>query len=329
MSYNIRAYKVFIASPGDVPEEREKIREAIHQLNEDLIQDAILVPVLFVPVMWEQIPPRAGRSPQTQINERGLDTCDVFITLLWTKLGEGTIEELNRHVDVKKYAMAYRLNKVDSTLRDILQDPKRVKDYQKLEEFFKNADTRKGNIVGLYQTVDSGDELVSRVKDDLRRIRPILSEEAINLLDEGVVESDMLSEIDDDNVLAEVIPNYKPHVSRNLVLKMADRGLDYKRGDIVWKTILAKFTEKNGSMNLTRTLLGLAYRRRFDHGLFKQGAVQLYDNNRWMFVNFMKKLHLLNPTEFDLILNAEWLTEERTKNDILAIRSSNLKGNTL
>jgi hypothetical protein len=319
MSFNTKVYRVFIASPGDVPKEREQLRLAIHQLNEDTSIDAI-----FIPILYEKLAPRGGHYPQKHINENGLDTCDILISLFWTKLGEGTIEEIKRHLDAGKYAMTYRLNRNNAVPSEIVTDPKKVVDYIALDDYFKRANTRESNELGLYKEVKNGIELSRLVQDNLRQIRPILAEIADEFLDEAGTEADWLSEVEDDNDLANAIPIYKVGVSRQLVLKMADKKRDNNRSQVVWDAILKKFEGRDGNMNLMRTLSGLARRKKFDHPLFEQGLIQLYSNRSWMFLSLMKKLlDIDRVTSSEIIAHADWLEDDKIKERLLQILSLN------
>ena len=87
---------IFIASPGDVPEEREIVRDVCRQLNEDRLIRSY--DVAFRPVGWEDAFPGAGR-PQAMIN-RLVEACDIFVCLFHKRFGtpsgeadSGTLEE--------------------------------------------------------------------------------------------------------------------------------------------------------------------------------------------------------------------------------------------
>src|SRR5512145_1087320 len=70
-----REIRVFIASPGDLVEERRIFRDAIHQLNVGFGDGAN---VEYVPLGWEDTLAATGRRNQSVINEE-IDSCDVFI----------------------------------------------------------------------------------------------------------------------------------------------------------------------------------------------------------------------------------------------------------
>lgn len=95
-----RFIKVFLASPGDLAEERKAAKEIVDDVNSQL------APALGYQVElvgWENTLPGIGR-PQAIIN-RDLDGCDFFIGMLWKRWGtppgaepytSGFEEEFNR-----------------------------------------------------------------------------------------------------------------------------------------------------------------------------------------------------------------------------------------
>jgi hypothetical protein len=95
-----RFIKVFLASPGDLAEERKIAKVIIDDFNSQLA-DALGYQVELVG--WEDTLPGVGR-PQAIIN-RDLDGCDLFIGMLWKRWGtppgtetytSGFEEEFNR-----------------------------------------------------------------------------------------------------------------------------------------------------------------------------------------------------------------------------------------
>lgn len=80
-----RVLRAFLASPGDLPAEREAVREAIDEVN------ASLTPMLdweLEVVGWEETEPGYGR-PQARIN-KDVDRCHVFIGILGSRWGSPT-----------------------------------------------------------------------------------------------------------------------------------------------------------------------------------------------------------------------------------------------
>ena len=97
--------KVFVASPGDVSEEREVVRDVIDDLNRSVASEKGLT---LQVVGWEtDARPGFGGDPQSLVNAQIADMTryDLFIGVLWDRFGtptpragSGTEEEFNRAV---------------------------------------------------------------------------------------------------------------------------------------------------------------------------------------------------------------------------------------
>lgn len=112
MSYQATVIPVMIASPGDVYEEREIIREVVHSWN---YINSLKSKVVLMPAGWEtHSSPELSARPQELINSRILRDCDLLIGVFWTRLGtptgkseSGTVEEIEEHLKAGKPAMIY------------------------------------------------------------------------------------------------------------------------------------------------------------------------------------------------------------------------------
>jgi hypothetical protein len=78
----ITAYRVFIASPSGLDEERRRFREILNEFNED---QAIESGVMFIPIGWELTLAGMGR-PQGLVND-DLQRCDYSVLLLHDRWG--------------------------------------------------------------------------------------------------------------------------------------------------------------------------------------------------------------------------------------------------
>jgi hypothetical protein len=152
MSYAATVYKVMIASPGDVNEERRIIREVIAHWNSAHSETRSIV---LMPIGWEShsVPDMGGR-PQGKINKQVLEGCDLLVGVFWTRIGtqtgeydSGTIEEIEGHIKAGKPAMLY-FSKSPVSLDSVDQEQ-----YRKLVEFKESCRPR-----GLYQEYGSIDE---------------------------------------------------------------------------------------------------------------------------------------------------------------------------
>ena len=79
--------RVFLASPGDVPQEREVAASVIREANEVL---AFHLGIILEVVRWEDMTPGMGRPEQVILDQARLDDVDVFIGVLWGRFGTPT-----------------------------------------------------------------------------------------------------------------------------------------------------------------------------------------------------------------------------------------------
>lgn len=104
-------YRVMIASPSDLAEERRSATDAVVEWNALHADDGIVL----LPVKWEtHALPTAGVRPQAAVNDQLTDRCDILVGMFWTKLGtdtgvavSGTVEKIDRFVAAGKPAMLY------------------------------------------------------------------------------------------------------------------------------------------------------------------------------------------------------------------------------
>lgn len=101
MARDIRVFDVFVASPADVADERERLEAVIRELNETW-QNRLGVQLNLV--RWEtHAYPGFGEDAQDVINREMQEAFDVFIGILWSRIGtqthraeSGTLEEFER-----------------------------------------------------------------------------------------------------------------------------------------------------------------------------------------------------------------------------------------
>jgi hypothetical protein len=112
MAYEGKVYRLLIASPSDVEDEREVVVKVIQEWN-DL--HSFSRKVVLLPLRWEtHTAPEYGTRPQEVINRAIVDQCDVLIGMFWTRIGtptgeseSGTIEEISRVASLGKPVMLY------------------------------------------------------------------------------------------------------------------------------------------------------------------------------------------------------------------------------
>lgn len=89
MSFKSQTYRVLIASPSDLAEERQAATDAVNDWN---AQHAVAEFVVLLPVKWEtHAKPQVGVRPQEAINSQLVRGCDILVGMFWTKIGTSTM----------------------------------------------------------------------------------------------------------------------------------------------------------------------------------------------------------------------------------------------
>src|SRR2546422_8668652 len=112
MPFTSTTYRVLIASPSDLTEERQAATESVNDWN---AQHAVAESVVLLPVKWEtHAMPQSGVRPQGAINDQLVRECDILVGMFWTKIGtstgvaeSGTVEEIDQFVAAGKPALLY------------------------------------------------------------------------------------------------------------------------------------------------------------------------------------------------------------------------------
>lgn len=157
MPFNASVFRVMIASPSDLREERQVVAEVLQDWNS---QHASAENVILLPVRWEtHALPRAGVRPQEAINRELVDVSDFVLGLFWTRFGtntgvaeSGTVEEIDRFVSENKPALLYFSKRpIDPSKIDVKQH-KKLKTFQKVT-YKKSMTGTFGDLNELRQTL--------------------------------------------------------------------------------------------------------------------------------------------------------------------------------
>ena len=168
MPFKSETYRVLIASPSDLAEERQAATEAV---NEWIVQHAVAESVVLLPVKWEN-PRNAAVWGQTARGGQSplVSGCDLLVGMFWTRIGtttgvaeSGTVEEIDQFVAARKPALLY------FSSRPI--DPNKIdlKQHRKLRSF--KAATYKRALTGSFGSVDGLRQTLLR--DLMRQVREL------------------------------------------------------------------------------------------------------------------------------------------------------------
>ena len=162
---------VFVASPSDVAEERDLLESVVIRVNAAL---AKALGIRLELIRWERdVSPGFGTDPQAVINSQIPPDIDVFVGILWHRIGSatnraesGTIEEFElakSRYDADPNSirlMIYFKEEPPLSMSEI--DPEQ---YQKVREFR----SRISNEGGLYTTFSSSNDFSQQVQIHLTR----------------------------------------------------------------------------------------------------------------------------------------------------------------
>jgi hypothetical protein len=168
MPFRAQTYRVLIASPSDLNEERQAVTDAINEWN---AEHAAAEGVVLLPVRWEtHAQPATNVRPQQAINDQLVTRSDILIGMFWTRFGSdtgvaesGTAEEIDQFVAANKPAMLYFSRRPIDPAKIDLDQHKKLKAFK--DETYKTA------LVGDFTTVDGLRQAVLR--DLTRQVRDI------------------------------------------------------------------------------------------------------------------------------------------------------------
>lgn len=169
MPIKTQTFRILIASPSDLQEEREVAARTINEWN-DL--HAANEQTVLLPVRWETHgSPETSVRPQDALNRQLVDKCDALVGMFWTKLGtstgaaiSGTVEEIDRLVAAGKPAMLYFSGRpIDPNKLDLKQ-------HKKLRMF--KSTTYKNALVGSFKSLaDLRRHLLRDLSTEARKLK--------------------------------------------------------------------------------------------------------------------------------------------------------------
>ncbi|HWA92982.1 MAG TPA: hypothetical protein VG844_00170 [Terracidiphilus sp.] len=157
MAYQATVYRILIASPSDVADERRAIPEIIQQWNRD---NSFHLKTVLEAVKWEtHCIPEMGDRPQEIVNRQVVRDCDLLVGVFWTKLGSptgkaesGTVEEIHEFIATGKPTMLY-FSKVPAALADV-----DIEQFKRLQSFKSECQSK--GLVSTYETLDEMRDLL-------------------------------------------------------------------------------------------------------------------------------------------------------------------------
>lgn len=220
MPFKAQTYRVLIASPSDLAEERQAATDAINEWNS---QHAMAESVVLLPVKWEtHATPRAGVRPQAAINEELVHTSDMLVGMFWTKVGtntgvaeSGTVEEIDQFVAATKPALLY------FSRRPIDPNTINLRQQKKLQAF--KATTYKNALTGGFTGLDDlRQTLIRDLLSQVRKMKPPGASARLDKIDKAQRLTALIVAHQKHNITPELFDKYAvgllPHRKRSKAL---------------------------------------------------------------------------------------------------------------
>jgi hypothetical protein len=161
MPKQIQQYRLFVATPSEISEERQFISELVTEWN---VQHGQTRNVHIEVASWlTHSFPAYGDRPQAIINQQVFDSSDIVVGIFWThfgtptgEAGSGTEEELRRGIAQGKKMLVYFSD------RPISPSQMKVTEYQKIQTFKDDFANR-----GIYSTYDSSEKFREHFRQHL------------------------------------------------------------------------------------------------------------------------------------------------------------------
>ena len=235
MATQTTKYKILIASPSDVTEERKVISNIIENWN---IAHSDHYRATLKPVLWEvDSTPEMGERPQSIINKQLVRECDFLVGAFWTRLGtptgkaeSGTLEEITEFMKAKKPVLLY------FSSRPINPDNIDNEEHKRLTEFKKQCE--KDGLIVKYKSIEElKDKLqmhISKTINEIHQTPKRTSEDISNIISESypIIQehSQTITEEVNGNSLATASSNTK-EINPDIITKMTvmPRVYDEKR----------------------------------------------------------------------------------------------------
>jgi len=164
MTQTITLYKIFVASPSDLNDERVLIEEIVEELNLSTFNNSDIKIEL---VKWEtHVNPGVGKYPQQVINTDINNVYDVFIGLLWSKFGTPT-EKYGSGTEEEFYNAYSKYKELPSSVKIMFYFKQAAIPMDKIDtdsitsiRKFKSGLGEKGILYWVYNTIEEFQKLL-------------------------------------------------------------------------------------------------------------------------------------------------------------------------
>lgn len=199
MAYDAKVLEVMIASPSDVKDERDIVREIVSDWNALHAREK---QVVLLPSGWEtHSSPELGGRAQQMIQDRIATHADIMVGIFWQKLGtptgeaiSGTVEEIETHHAAGKPVLLY-FSDVHVPLSQV-----DMAEYARVKDFKVWAYTQ-----GLVSSFATRDEFRDRFRRDLQMclqnndyVRSLTEVDLVAVFEQALLDDDPKPQLSED-----------------------------------------------------------------------------------------------------------------------------------
>jgi tetratricopeptide (TPR) repeat protein len=173
---SFKKLQVFIASPSDVADEKERLIAVIEQLNHGL---ADYLGIVLEAKEWSQVFPAMGRGQQVIFDQIPVQHWDIMIGIMWLRYGTAAGGKNPRESGVhEEFSAAYecwqKTGKPNIMFYRCIRPPKAITNIDtnslaRINKFFLEFETN-GRNLGLYHTFFTTDDFERIVRDHLEKL---------------------------------------------------------------------------------------------------------------------------------------------------------------
>jgi len=184
MPESLKKLRIFVASPGDVANERAKLESVVDSLKPMADYLGLTLEV----VDWRAVVPDTGRPQQVIFDQLKPTTWDIFIGILWYRFGTPTEAKDKEAKDYwsgtqEEFKTAYELWKQNGKpqivmyrcTRAVSLDVVDIDQFKRFNEFFMEfeeiiKDSHKSEHPALYRTFDTTESFEKLLLDNLQKL---------------------------------------------------------------------------------------------------------------------------------------------------------------
>jgi len=160
-------FRIFLSSPGDVPQERDDAQAVVNDINASREFEDMFVKIELY--RWEgHVPPSARQSAQETVNKYSVlpSECDLVVVIFWTRLGTPTVVDNREYLSGTDYEytqalesgkpeiFVYKCTQDDPISRTDPQRDEKNRQFDAVTQYINKLKYEQKRLIGEYATHD-------------------------------------------------------------------------------------------------------------------------------------------------------------------------------